>query len=94
MATKQNRSPGSTRDESDTYVVKQDAGRPPDPTDGSTAVETVIPEEWIRVAAYFLAERRGFGPGHELEDWLTAQESVRAGCQGSAATSSDTIAAR
>lgn len=31
-------------------------------------------EERIRVAAYFKAERRGFVPGHELDDWLAAEE--------------------
>ena len=24
-------------------------------------------------AAYFLSERRGFCPGHELDDWLAAE---------------------
>ncbi len=27
-------------------------------------------------AAYFLAERRGFIPGHELDDWLTAEKQI------------------
>jgi hypothetical protein len=27
-------------------------------------------------AAYLLAERRGFGPGHELDDWLLAEQQV------------------
>jgi hypothetical protein len=26
--------------------------------------------------AYFLSERRGFSPGHELDDWLTAEAEV------------------
>jgi hypothetical protein len=30
-------------------------------------------EEMIRVAAYYLAEKRGFAPGRELEDWLIAE---------------------
>ena len=30
----------------------------------------------ISVAAYFRAEARGFGPGHELEDWLAAEQDV------------------
>lgn len=29
--------------------------------------------ERIRVAAYLRAERRGFAPGHEWEDWLAAE---------------------
>ena len=28
--------------------------------------------------AYFRAERRGFVPGHELEDWLAAEREVEA----------------
>lgn len=30
----------------------------------------------IAAAAYFRAERRGFEPGHELEDWLAAEIEV------------------
>jgi Protein of unknown function (DUF2934) len=34
-------------------------------------------EEEIRRLAYLLSERRGFEPGHETEDWLTAEREVR-----------------
>ncbi|HEY8507133.1 MAG TPA: DUF2934 domain-containing protein [Steroidobacteraceae bacterium] len=27
-------------------------------------------------AAYFRAERRGFAPGHELDDWLAAEREI------------------
>lgn len=30
----------------------------------------------ITEAAYFCAEKRGFAPGHELEDWLTAEAEM------------------
>jgi hypothetical protein len=30
----------------------------------------------IAKAAYLRAERRNFEPGHELEDWLAAEEEV------------------
>ena len=30
----------------------------------------------IATAAYRIAERRGFAPGHELEDWLAAENEV------------------
>ena len=30
----------------------------------------------IQTEAYFLAQRRGFLPGHELDDWLAAEELV------------------
>src|SRR5215471_18197358 len=41
---------------------------------------TVVPinlEDEIRRHAYLLAERRGFEPGHEAEDWFTAEREVR-----------------
>jgi hypothetical protein len=30
-------------------------------------------QEWISVGAYFKAEKRGFIPGRELDDWLEAE---------------------
>ncbi len=32
----------------------------------------------IAEAAYYKAEARGFAPGYELEDWLEAEQEVRA----------------
>jgi Protein of unknown function (DUF2934) len=32
----------------------------------------------IAERAYLKAERRGFAPGHEVEDWLAAEEELRA----------------
>jgi hypothetical protein len=32
----------------------------------------------IAKPAYFIAMRRGFSPGHELEDWLTAENEMDA----------------
>lgn len=32
--------------------------------------------QMIREAAYRCAERRGFGCGHEVEDWLQAEKEV------------------
>jgi hypothetical protein len=40
----------------------------------------------IAEAAYFRAEKRGFAPGHELEDWLQAEAEVDARLLQSAAT--------
>jgi Protein of unknown function (DUF2934) len=34
------------------------------------------PRASIEKAAYLKAERRGFAPGHELEDWLAAENEV------------------
>jgi hypothetical protein len=35
-------------------------------------------EELIAEAAYFRAASRGFEPGHELDDWLAAEQMVDA----------------
>lgn len=32
----------------------------------------------IAEAAYHIAERRGFEPGHEVEDWLHAEKEIDA----------------
>jgi len=40
-----------------------------------------LPEErqqLIAQAAYFIAERRGFSPGNEIEDWLQAEAEIEA----------------
>ena len=34
--------------------------------------------EMIAEAAYYRAEKRGFEPGHEVEDWLAAETAVDA----------------
>jgi len=47
----------------------------------SVAVSAPSPDElkgMIATAAYYLAEQRGFSPGHELDDWLEAERRVRA----------------
>jgi hypothetical protein len=33
----------------------------------------------IQVAAYYLAERRGSTPGHELDNWFAAEEFIASG---------------
>jgi hypothetical protein len=48
---------------------------------------TAPPErvEMIAVAAYYFAERRGFAPGQDLEDWLQAEKEIDAGAAGTTA---------
>jgi hypothetical protein len=59
-----------------------------EPSTGSRAATSALPpdgldfraarEEMIRVAAYYIAEQRGFVPGAELEDWLIAESEIDA----------------
>lgn len=45
--------------------------------DGVDGLHTVSNQE-VAVRAYFLAQARGFLPGHELDDWLQAEAELRA----------------
>jgi Protein of unknown function (DUF2934) len=51
-------------------LVRRPAGR------AATVRGRQTREQMIRTAAYLLAERRGFLPGHELDDWLAAERQV------------------
>jgi hypothetical protein len=42
----------------------------------SAAVDPQSVRDLIAAEAYFLAERRGFIAGHELEDWVAAERVV------------------
>jgi hypothetical protein len=46
------------------------------PARTSAASSQATLEQRIREAAYFNAERRGFAPGCELEDWLAAEAAL------------------
>lgn len=40
------------------------------------ATDTATRLTMIRDAAYFMAECRGFRPGHALDDWLAAERQI------------------
>jgi hypothetical protein len=46
-------------------------------TDARANLVPINLDDEIRRLAYLLSERRGFEPGHESEDWLTAEHEVR-----------------
>jgi hypothetical protein len=46
-------------------------------TDSRSNLIPINLEDEIRRLAYLLSERRGFVPGHETEDWLSAEHEVR-----------------
>jgi hypothetical protein len=45
---------------------------------GTSEAQTDGLREWIARAAYFRAERRGFAPGSDLDDWLEAETEIEA----------------
>lgn len=38
-------------------------------------------QEMVAKRAYDLAEKRGFSPGHELDDWLQAEREISNQCR-------------
>ena len=48
-----------------------------------TGEDAVHRQEMIAQAAYFRSQRRGFQSGHEIEDWLAAEEEVNRAIAGS-----------
>lgn len=42
----------------------------------AAAASPVERDDMVRIAAYFRAERRGFEPGYEWDDWLAAEAEV------------------
>ncbi len=60
--------------------IKQKAGRKTDTglpqKFGRTVVTGEERHQLIMQAAYFRAERRGFAPGAELDDWLQAEAEI------------------
>lgn len=55
------------------HLLEQMRGRHRHPPWRARARDPVQRHTMIAEAAYFRAERRGFEPGHELEDWLGAE---------------------
>lgn len=45
---------------------------------GTSSIDITPEERWkmIAVAAYHKAEKRGFAPGHELQDWAEAEKEI------------------
>ena len=43
---------------------------------GSAVIDPEVRRQLVAAEAYFLAERRGFAGGSELEDWVAAERVV------------------
>ena len=54
--------------------------RPPERETSGNTQPRLSPEEvykLIQESAYFKAKARGFAPGHEVQDWIEAEQEVR-----------------
>lgn len=62
-----------------TPVKKEAASRTPAKKTGGGKVPALTQEQrryYVEVAAYYIAERRGFGGGSQLEDWVQAETEI------------------
>lgn len=64
---------------------------PSDSTSAHTAATTPPLDRYASIAqaAYFRSQHRGFKPGHEMEDWLAAEEEVDQRLRGEGRISGD-----
>ena len=61
-------------------VNKKDVQKSEDDVDQEISAARVddvdVHQSMIAEAAYYKAESRGFAPGHEMEDWLEAENDI------------------
>jgi hypothetical protein len=71
-------SPGKSPAKAKVAKAKVAKPKAPERNDGATSLTPAERLRMIEMAAFFRAERRGFAPGHEFEDWLAAEAEVAA----------------
>jgi len=63
-----------------TEILEQHESEP----NGLARMDPELRHQMIETAAYYIAEQRGFLPGHELADWMAAEAAVDASLQTAA----------
>jgi hypothetical protein len=58
------------------HMSHDTSGRNDDDLGRSTRLAEYEREAMTRLYAYYRAERRSFAPGHEMDDWLTAEREL------------------
>jgi hypothetical protein len=74
-APERNASGGSLRSSANTTALNN---LEPSSESGGADAQSSTSSEHIARTAYYCAERRGFAPGHELDDWLEAERDLAA----------------
>jgi hypothetical protein len=69
--------PERVQERKPTPAPKEPAARKPVSGNSETRLTPEELERMIAAAAYQRAEKRGFAPGHEIEDWLEAEKEVK-----------------
>jgi len=58
------------------HAARQPTPQPKPRLRAVRTIESGVREIMIAEAAYYIAERRGFEPGAELDDWLEAENEI------------------
>lgn len=56
--------------------TRKSAVQPDDAAQSATTIPDDMRRQWVAEAAYFIAERRGFGEGSSEDDWLQAELDI------------------
>lgn len=77
MTTTKTVARGKTKESSGTMPAST---KKPAPKPKATKPKSAVPAEqranYVEVAAYYIAERRGFAPGDPLADWIEAEAEI------------------
>ncbi len=68
--------------------------KPDSGTQGSRPVTQEQRQVMICEAAYYIAEHRGFEPGHDVDDWLAAEQQIDAVLTSSVSRGTDFLLQR
>lgn len=68
--------PGGVTASASRTKTRKSAVPPDDPAAPATTIPEDMRRQWVAEAAYFIAERRGFGEGSSEDDWLQAELDI------------------
>ncbi|TXG79768.1 MAG: DUF2934 domain-containing protein [Rhodocyclaceae bacterium] len=68
--------PGGVTASASRTKTRKSAVQPDDPAAPATTIPEDMRRQWVAEAAYFIAERRGFGEGSSEDDWLQAELDI------------------
>jgi len=78
MAKEITKSTGQKTAAATVFPSRSPQGKPDSGTQGSIPVTPERRQIMICEAAYYIAEHRGFEPGHDVDDWLAAEQQIDA----------------
>ena len=74
--SQKNKTTPTMTDRGASIAVESKQGKAEDPAIAAPDISAEERERFVAQAAYFRAEKRGFAPGCELQDWVEAEAEV------------------